>query len=759
MNHTRQLLASLSFICVATCAAAQTPIIVGSATAAQEAGSAGIGDTLGEVIVTATRRKERLQDVPQQVSAASGDALQLRHLENTTDLQYAVPALTFTAGANSGSSTFSIRGIGTAAPLPSVEQSVGLNIDGVSVGIEGAGISSLLDVNRIEVIEGPAGMLFGKNASAGLVAIYTNVPVLNELSASFHDSYGRYNEVESQNIVNIPVGDTVALRLAGLYHYYDGVSTNVANGEAVNGLDEYALRGRLRWAPTSELRVDFIGEYDYNHSACCNNAFRSDPETPPNAIVAADEAAGERPGPNNTNVALTPGLPLTRAHNYNGQIEINFDPGIVTLTSLSAYRTYQSMIDIDASFGIPPILANRQYNELSQVSQEFRLTSDHQAFNLVDYVAGIYYFHSDVTKDQILAPIVGTDTLSPVSDVSYAAFGQATLHLSDAWRFIAGGRNTHDTVRQSDYVGKAGANTTPSTTGYALADEGEAKATNFSYRAGFQYDFLTGMMAYATVAKGYKGPAFTAIPAAAGIPAHSLGVLPELSTEYEVGVRSTLWNDRMTIDLTAYQQKFTNYQASIFDQAAFVTYLTNAGSAVTRGVEGSVAVKPMAGLTVSAQADLDDAHFTDYRNVPCSTGFAINFPDSCAGPGGTTNATGEVLPNAPRLAYNFVANYERAVSADYSASITGSWSYRSHVNFEATGDPYTVQPGYGLLGATLGFGPQNARWRISIYGRNLADRRFVTGIQAAPRFDGGAFNQTISIDEFRTVGIAIDGHL
>jgi iron complex outermembrane recepter protein len=759
MRGITNAIATLVFVFVAASASAQTaaPTTNGAVSASTNTTS---DESLVDVVVTATRRSERLQDVPQQVDAAGGEMLRLRHLENTTDLQYAVPALTFTAGANSGSSTFSIRGIGTAAPLPSVEQSVGLNIDGVSIGTEGAGISSLLDVNRIEVIEGPAGMLFGKNASAGLITIYTNAPVLKELSAGFHESYGKFNEVESENVVNLPVGDTAALRFAGLYHYYDGVSTNVANGEKVNGLDEFALRGRLRWEPASEWRVDLIGETAYNHSACCNNAFRVDPETPTNAIVAADEAAGEHPGPNNTNVALTPGLPITRARNYNGQLEINYDPGVFTVTSLSAYRTYNSMIYIDASFGIPAVLANRQRNELSQFSQELRLTSDEPVFNrLFDYVAGLYFFHSDVTKDQILAPISNTDTLSPVSDVSYAAFGQATIHVTDRFRLIAGGRNTHDSVRQSDLVAKPGPNATPSNAGYTLADTGEAKATNFSYRGGLQYDLVGGVMAYATVAKGYKGPAYSAIPASGGVPAHSISVLPELSTAYEVGLRAAFWNDRGTLNLTAFDQKFNNYQASIFNQTAFVTYLTNAGAAVTRGVEGSLAVKPLSGLTLTLQADFDDAHFTDFKNIPCSTGFRVNYPATCSGPGGTTNATNQTLPNAPRFASGLVVNYERALVGAYTGSITGSCNYRSQVNFEATGDPYTIQPGYGLLGANVGFGPQDGRWRVSLYGRNLADRRFATGIQAAPFLDGSAFNQTVSIDEFRTFGVHLDANL
>ena len=714
------------------------------------------GDTLSEVIVTATRRPERLQDVPQQIQVTSGSALQLRHLEGTTDLQYSAPALTFTAGANSGSSTFSIRGIGTAAPLPSVEQSVGLNIDGVAIGIEGAGISTLLDVNRVEVIEGPAGTLFGKNASAGLVTIYSNAPDLGKFSALTHDSYGTFNESQTQDVINIPLGDKMAVRLAGLYEYYDGVSTNLADGKDVNGLDQYAFRGRLRWEPTSQLRVDLIGAYDNNHSSCCNSAFRVDPETPLNSVVAADEAVGEKPSPDNTNVALTPGLPITRAHDTDLQAEINYDPGPLTLTSLTAYRTYYSMIYIDASFGIPPISANRQTNDIKQFSQEFRAASDKPLFGRLDYVGGLYYYHSNLYKDQILFPAADTDTLSPVSDTSRAVFGQATLHVTDQLRFIGGGRYTHDRVAQSDLLGSPGMNATPSSTGYTLEDTGFATASNFSYRAGLQYDFVRGVMGYATITEGYKGPAYSQVPAAGGVGAHGAAVLPELSTEYEVGLKSSFLNRRLTFDLTGFEQDFRNYQASIFNEALFITYLTNAGAARTRGVEGETVFRPLSGLTLTARATLDKAVFTDFQNDPCSTGFLRNYADICSGPGGTTNATGRALPNSPRFAYNLVGTYQHNVADRYTASITAGWNYRTRVNFETTGDPYTVQPSYGVLGATIDFGSRAGHWNISIYGRNLLDQRFATGIQAAPRLDGSAFNQTVSIDEFRTVGVALD---
>ena len=706
--------------------------------------------------MTASRRRERLQDVPQQVDVVSGRNLQARNLLSTTDLQYSVPALNFTAAATSGGSTFSIRGIGTAAPLPSVEQSVGLNIDGVSIGIEGAGISSLLDINRVEVLEGPAGTLFGKNASAGLVTIYSNPPVLDKLFATSHTSYGSFNQLQQEDVVNIPAGDKIAIRLAALYDHFDGLSYNYADGKNINDHDEYAIRGRMRWQPTPQWRVDIIGDYDNNHSGCCQPALRGDYQAPLNRFVVADIAAGLHLGSDNTDEALTPGYPTTRAYDSGVQGEINYDPGAATLTSLSAYRMYSSTIRDAASFSIAPILLNQQTNALEQFSQEFRIASDHPAFDRLDYVAGLYYDRSRVSKDQILALPVNTETLSPVAERSYAAFGQATFHATDRLRLIAGGRYTNDAVKQTDLFARPGPNATPTTHLYSTVDRGGANASNFSYRFGVQYNLTHDIMAFATTTEGYKGPAYSAIPAIGRTPAHPLAVAPELSTEYEVGLRSVFLDHHVTLNLSAFDQKFENYQAAVFSQTLFVSYLTNAGSAETRGVEGELTVNPIAGLTVTGRAVWDEAFFRNYPNATCNSGYILNYPGRCTGAGGTINATGQPLPNAPRLSYNVVSTYAHDIDENYRASISVNWTYRSKVNFATTGDPFTIQQGYGLFGSVIAFGPEDGRWNLSLYGRNLLDRRFASGIQATPSIDGAAYDQTITIDEFRTVGLALD---
>jgi iron complex outermembrane receptor protein len=697
-----------------------------------------------EIIVTATRRDESLQRVPVAVQAVSGEEFENRGLTNVLDIQYAVPSLTFKEGPTVNSSGFAIRGLGTLGFSPSVEQTIGLTIDEIPQGARGSGVTSLVDIAQIEVLRGPQGTLYGRNASAGLITIRSNAPDLDDVSARVRASYGSYNEAIGEAVLNLPVvTDQFGLRFAGRVRHVGSYQTNLTNGAGLNDSDEWFIRGRARWQPTDRLSIDVIGETSRFKGDCCIAALRD--VDPNNTFVRAAIAAGVVPSENNDDVAIDGDLPSILNKNHGLVLEANYDAGAATITGLVGHREFfnQQSTDVDYS----PLVAsrNRQTNTRNADSQELRLTSNRPLFGVVDYVLGLFHIDEDIFREQLLTGRPDTNDQTFVQSNSTAVFSQFNVHATDRLTLVLGGRYNWDFVSQDDYV------SVPSTVPLAFATGGSTKEERFIYRTALQYQWTPDLMVYASVASGYKAPAFSAISATtfgAQVP-----VKPETSTEYELGLRSQLLDHRLTLNLTLFDQDFTNFQAVTFNPVNFNSELQNAGSARVRGIEWEIAFRPVRGLRLSLDGAYVDAQFTDFRSVRCSAIYASRLPGDC--PGGFKDATGAPLPNAPRFTSNFMASYETPVSDRLTMRFQGTYSYRSKVDFEPTDDPFYVQKGYGLLGLRVGIGDSNDRWTLSAYATNLLDTHYSTGLIVPPGSIGASTTRAVALETRRRVGVEL----
>ncbi len=715
----------------------------------------GSGD---EIIVTATRREARLQDVPISVTAVSGEALAKSGLKEVSDIQYLAPNVTFSAtNPVSNGGGYQIRGVGTQTYDSGVEQTVGLVIDGVVIGLaRDPGSTGFADIERIEILRGPQGTLFGKNSSAGVIQVITKKPQLDVPSMSLNLKYGERNERVVQASANMPLGDTVALRVSGYSNAQDGAIPYVLNeSRAVGDRKNNGIRGRLLWEPADNLSFLLTGEYQtafardgaiiqsLGSSALYNSQFAAFPV---------------KPGPD-VYLSYMDGDWTADTSLYAGSLEVNLGLGDHTLTSITAYRHLETLqlSDIDAS---PANVFNNSDGgvDSNQFTQELRLTSP--GGERLEYVLGLYYYRTENAGYATqygnyyglfgMPVVVGGGRRDASNQVrSLAAFGNATFALTDEIKLIGGMRYTNDRNHGTLVVTPLPFPAVPLGT---LPDyDGTVKADNLSGKVGIQIEPSRDVMFYATYSTGFKGPA---IDGTGGVIRE---VKPETVKSWEIGAKTSFLDGKGTFNLALYWSNFRDFQAQTFDTTVTppAFYLSNAGMLRARGVEVETSFRVTPALRLSASGAYNDATFRDYDGV-CYPGQPISpvVGEGCyVAPGTTTtvaNYRGYRLPNAPKWSYVLRANYEQPVGDDFEIDASANWAWRSKTQ-AVIGDPNAEIAAYGLLNGTIGIGAEDGSWRIGIYARNLLDKRFYAPY-AAGVINPDGYAKIVMPEAFRTIG-------
>jgi iron complex outermembrane recepter protein len=717
-----------------------------------------------EVVVTAMRRPEKLREVPLSVTAIDSKMLEDRHINDPSQLVFAAPSLQVQSNnASPVASFFSVRGIGTLAFVKFIEQSVGVDLDGVALVRPETGVLAFYDIDDVEVLNGPQGMLFGKNASAGLINITTKNPELGQFGGYATAEYGNMttpgsgNEYRAQAVVNIPVSDDSALRLTGVYEHSDPLVKDVFTqaGEAY-GHTETGIRAKYLWTPTAAMTVTVTG--DYAASTGVGAGETVDRSVAPGGYNATlDALAGIKPGPDN--VYNSSDAPTNDRFDTGGlQANIVYTlPSGGSLTDIVAWRDYSERgqgDNDDHQTDVEDFLAG-QFN-FYQVSEELRYASPtDQAF---EYQAGVYYIdarlseHAEIAADLGLgAPPppftswLGADGIDVGHTSSVAVFGQGTYHITDNLRVLAGARVTHDTIDNFTQIFPTTAVSNALTVG--IIPKTSVDHNNISWRGSVQYDVTPDVMGYVTVARGYKGPGFNQFSA--------LAVPPEISNQYEAGVKSTLFDKRINLNLAVYDEVFDNFQDQTYFPAPPYYAVLSAGRLDSRGFEAQVDALVTEGLTISASVAYVDASFGSFVGDQCYAGeTAGTGPDRNVCFQNHSNSTGNQLANAPRWAGTISANYVRPIAARFQLELGGSLYSRSRVNFSSNDNPNTVESGIALLGLNAGIGPQDGNWKVSVFCRNCTDRRFATYIEPYPLL-ATDYGQQFGEDSFRTVGVTL----
>lgn len=755
----------------------------------------------GDIVVTAQRREERLVDVPVSITVTSGETLQQLGFTSATDLQFTTPGLTFGDSNTPRGAGFRIRGVGTVVFADAIEQSVGTVVDGIPLARAGQGLADLVDIERVEVLKGPQGLLFGRNASAGLINIVTRRPT-DALSFTGQVSYGTDDEILASASVSGPIaGKALKGRLTGFINRRDGFVRNVTTGERLNGRDEYGVRAQLVFAP-DESGFEAILRADYSKRDVAAGIWTArayaNTQTDPRALGVRDRftqefAGGIVAGPRNRQVNTGAGLVSNEMENWGASLEANIPIGEYTLTSLSAYRKWKQADNNDAD-GTQINIFDRNFgsNDLDQFSQELRLTSP--SGGTLEFVAGLFFYltDNDAYSEQAgrllfnlngaLPPGVrfGRQRFNSQTTTDYAAFGQATLNVSDQLSLIAGARVTRTSVEMSwRRITTAGALPGPNNTFNPYGPFNvETRDTNLSWRLGAQYELTPNANIYATVTRGYKGPGFNSgldVPTSVGptnaeFRAFTI-VAPEIPTAYEAGIKASIPSIRTFVSLAGFWTDFKDFQAQVFETipgsptGAFT--VRNAGQLRTRGFELEIDSRPLPGLNLGGNLTYNDAKFREFLGAGCPragsdprlalpAGQAV--PANICVPGKAAfDASGTRLTNAPKWSFTLNGRYEFDLGA-LRPFVQANYLWRSSVIFSpypANIDNLTRQPSYGILNGAIGLSTADERINVSVFARNLLDQNYVTSIFDLPFDQIGGLGQFVTQEAARTVGVQL----
>ncbi|WP_282348182.1 TonB-dependent receptor [Pseudomonas sp. PS01301] len=667
--------------------------------------------SLQAVTVTATRRAESLQKVPVAVSVVDGEQLERDNRNGVASIVQQVPSLNFRTGASNKDTSLFIRGVGTISTSPGVEPTVATVIDGVVYGRPGQATLDLLDLERIEVLRGPQGTLFGKNASAGVLNIVTKAPT-QETHGYIDQSYYSGNESRTRfGIGGSLIPDTLKGSLTTLFGGYDGNVDNRANGHEVNGYNRKGVRGKLEFTPNDDLTLTLAADYMQSHDDAPNGVV-SKALTPAFAGALAPVSAS--------------GHSRDIASDYRSHVEdinkglsaqLDWNLGDYTLTSITAWRGWDNtqwqdgdrLATITSAF---PGTEDKGDLSYDQYSQEVRLASPKGEF--VEYVGGLFYMHGKDDETYRRTLVTPTGSQRGVADYtttsdSYSAFGETTLNFTSRLRGIAGLRWTHDDL-EYDHRRVSTSATTVSGIQPGTRSSGSVDEDGWSGRLGVQYDLSEDVMAYVTYSRGYKGPAYNVFFNMQ--PRDTDALKPETSNTWEAGIKASAWDNRLTTNVAVFHSEYDNYQANFFDTVAnqVVTRLINAGSVSTEGVELDYALQATQNLKLSGALAYTRARIDQFS---CPAGAAA----SC-------NVDGKTLPYSPDWKSYVRADYSIPLANGLDVELGTDYSWQSEVQYDISQNPDTKQGAYGIWNASIALADYTNGWRVALLGKNLADKSY-----------------------------------
>ena len=679
---------------------------------------------LGDVVVTARKRTERLQDVPVAVSAASGDALQTQGAVDVQSIARVAPGLFYQSIEPSRPNIY-LRGVGTRSFDAGAESSVGTFIDGVYIGRFGGQIANLVGVERVEVLKGPQGALFGRNTIGGAINVTTKKPG-NDLDGRISATYDRQShfDADGYSVTGLVSGPLVKDRLfalvAGGYTNEDGSTLATNSGRRYNGLESASVRGRLVWRPDEAVEFDLIGDYLSTGNALGFSASSAGGRRP--ALLLA------KPGltaPEDADLYRITQNDLASSRGKSGGVSLTstYSGGGVALTSITAYRAGRQRGNSDLDGTFLDLATNPVAERSSQFSQELRIGStpggaltfaDH-----VNWVAGAYYYSEKVHRtegtfigtDNVLTLFTGGQTLNNVSDVrirtsSYAFFGQAGIKLTEALKLDLGLRYGNDR-KQATIAASSNINT-PFFVPANFVITPRRNWDSLDPSATLSYKVDRDAMLYASYSKGFKSGAFQYLaftPELAGTV-----VNPERLNAYQVGAKTELLRRRLRLNAAAFYYDYKDIQLpriQIPDGGSVpVVTLSNAASSHIKGFEIEGAAVLNKNLRVEYGYAYLDATFQSYVYSP------------------TLDFTGNRLPRSPRNTVD-LAGIVTIPTALGGLEVRGAMNYVSSFYFEADNeerDAGTRESGRALFdaSATLTRGSLS----FTLWGRNLSDRAY-----------------------------------
>lgn len=762
----------------ALCGVALASVAVATAPARAQDAESDYDSGVGVIVVTAQHRQEDLQEVPIAVSAVTSQALENTGIDATRDLPQVIPSVQFTRSGPSG--LFFVRGVGTTNAAAGEEGANAVYVDGVYMADLGQTINYFNNIERIEVLKGPQGTLFGRNATGGLIHVITREPG-DEAVLDGEIGYGNYQTVSARAYMALPITDKLSADIAfAESHQGKGWGRNLVTGTKNKFQTYTGVRSKIVAKPTDTVKITLAGDYLHNRDnpvgwriadgtigtgGCRGPGAPAAPVACPFPLIADEhDTTADRPA-------------LTLQENYGGSLTVEADIGFATLTSISAYRHTSTKSDFDVDGGPLPLI-NIAFNSGNKsFQQEVRLASNDT--EPLAWQVGAFYLNTKADNDSLFFgaalrhPVLGQfnqEVKATLKSDSYAIFGEATYSITPTTKLTGGIRYTEDRrdFDASQFIlplagGRLPGGTVTNPSGQPLTSPGvqmtKLKYNKLTWRVALRQEFSDDISVYASANRGFKSGSYS-LQNPLNDP-----YLPQTITAYEIGLKSELFDRRLRLNLAAFHYDIDDYQVRSAAAANPGSSLVlNAATVKVDGVELEFEAAPVDQLRLFGGITWLDSRYGTFGGPGQSFQAPIVYPTPATCPanlrgtrnpgvvtgpwtGGYTTCFGDVsgnkVSNAPEWAASFGATYTVPVSETGEVRFTALYSYNDGYFFEP--DNIARQDSYHLLNASIEYRPTE-NIGIELWGRNLtntdyAAQKITTGTgtvqtNAAPRTYG-----------------------
>lgn len=726
--------ALLAIVAMATSASAQAQAQEAQAASGEEFSG------LGEILVTAQRRTESLQDVPISLSAIGGDEIAALRVSDPSDLTRVAPSFNI-ATAQGVRPQIGIRGVGTQRFDIGSDSPVGVFVDDVYRARFSAISAAFFDLERVEVLRGPQDILFGRNTPAGALSIITAGPTA--FSSGYIDAaYSNENHVHVEGAASGPLlSDQILFRLAGLYDEADGFSTDTTSGHT-SGEQNFALRGKLQ----AELSPSWTATLALDWHRAEMDLVYNEPGPQPRFLALPNLPFVPTPDPFSEPMTY-PGF--VEREQAGSSLDLTYEGQGVNFVSLTAFRGNDLSQEEDFDYTILDVGMNRSWEQSEQVSQEFRLSSlpggPFTFGDRLEWLIGAFLYQDDASRidqlnfggDSLFNPnhlfsptFVSIDLPADIVTQSWSVFAQAGVSITDRLRLTLGGRYTEDT---KDYRLQS-QSAFGATLGIPLYDiSGSETWDAFDPKVVVSYDLNDDALVYASWSEGFKSGGFQ-FAASIGAVAE-LVYEPEQVTAYELGFKADWLDNHLRTNFSAFQYDYVDQQVqSVIVVGNLPTVVTtNAAQSHIWGAEADISAVPIEGLTLSLRYAYLNAAYDKFIQDPFTN----------------TDLSGFRMPRTPENSVTLSANYEHTALGDWRWFSGADYFYTDGFESSSNQDPSQHINSYAILSARLGLLSPDQRVRLTLFGANLTDEVYKTyAINQGP-------SRNYGYGDPRTIGISV----
>lgn len=689
------------------------------------------GLAIERIEVTAQKRVQSIQEVPIALSAFNGNELVEAGVIRFQDLENVDPSLTIrTATDESRGSSIRIRGVGTTGNNNGLESSVGVFIDGVYLSRAGMAMNDLMDIERVEILRGPQGTLFGKNTTSGALSITTKLPEF-DYGAEVGITYGSENNQKIKgSVTGALLDDQVAGRFSFTHNTKDGQIDDVNSGKTYNDIDRWTTRGQLLFTPQDDVSVRVIADYSEKEENCCASPYLQYGDK--QKIIEALGGTTASDDPYDRLIAIN-GEHYNEATNYGISAELTWDFNNLSFTAISSFRNYSYDVETDGDRSDLDIVNSTISSKTETITHELRLQGES---GMMNWMGGAYYFSEDI-KD-LSDSLYGSDTGAFVSNLAplpppikafvistYTEGGGATLNdfyqKTDGWALFThndfsltetltltaglrynseskqgGGKFTSDSSALCGHpkLGKLGLIC-------PVEDfESDIKYEEVTGTLKMSYQLSGNAMIFGGYSRGFKAGGINLNRDAAK---SDFEFLPETVDSWELGLKSDLLDDLIRFNVSTYYSEFNDYQLNTYDGVAFI--ISNAAGVKSKGFELDLTAILSEHLMIKAGYAYNDATYTDDTIDP--------------------DLAGQRLSNAPKNTGTLGMLYSREIGEETDLFVNANARYQSGTNTGSNLAPEKYQPSYTVVNLRAGVRAMDDSWEVALWGKNILDEDYM----------------------------------